>query len=48
MKHQRDLGLRSMKVRRTYWAMFADSLEFNDDHLSFLKDRRARFLQSSR
>ena len=48
MKHQRDLGLRHPKVRRAYWTMFADSLEFNDDHLSFLKDRRARFLQSLR
>lgn len=29
-------------------AMFADSLEFNEDHINFLKDRRIRYLQSLR
>ena len=48
MKHQRDLGLRHPKVRRAYWAMFADSLEFNEDHLNFLKNRSTRYLQALR
>jgi len=46
MKHQRNLGLRHPKVRRAYWALFADDVEFNEDHLSFLKDRHVRYLQS--
>jgi hypothetical protein len=48
MKHQQDLGLKHPKVRRAYWAMFSDSLEYNDEHLRFLKERNARYLQSLR
>lgn len=46
MKHQRSLGLRHPKAIRVYRAMLADSLEFSDAHLDFLKDRHSRYLES--
>ena len=48
MKHQRLTGLQSLRVRRAYLAMFADSFEYNEDHLRFLADRSARYIQSLR
>lgn len=48
MLHQRKFRARQSAMIRAFAAFYADSIEYDEDHLKFLRLRRDNYLKSLR
>ncbi len=48
MKHQRIVKAHKLQLQRAFAPFYADSFEYCDEHLAFLRRRRDEFLFSLR
>lgn len=46
MRYQRLAAVQRQQLQKIFAAFYADSFEYSEDHLAFLRQRRDSFLQS--